>query len=126
MPMLPGPTPARIAQAKLFGFDAVSTYKELVKQGFVFLDMLAETGEGDTLETRRAYYYNLFRNLKPGVTEIIVHLSLDDEEVKHVMNAWKARWNEYQIFTDPKTKELLDALNIKRIGYRELSKLAFK
>ncbi len=126
MPMLPSPTPARIAQAKLFGFDAVSTYKVLAKQGFVFLDTLAETAEGDTLEARRAYYYNLFKNLKPGITEIIVHLSLDDEEVKHVMNAWKARWNEYQIFTDPKTKELLDSLNIKRIGYRELSKLAFK
>ena len=28
--------------------------------------------------------------------------------VKHIMNAWQARWNEYQIFTDPKTRELLD------------------
>ena len=126
MPMLPGPTPERIAQAKTFGFDAVSTYKELKKQGFVFLDTLSETGQGDTLEARRAYYYNLFRNLKPGVTEVIMHLCLDDEEAKHITHSWHTRFNEYQICTDPKTRELLNSLNIKLIGYRELSKLAFK
>ncbi len=126
MPMLPYPTPERIAQGKTLGLDAQASYDQLSKEGYVFIDTLNESAKGDTLEARRNYYYNLFRNLKPGVTEIIVHLSMNDEEVKHIMNAWQARWNEFQIFTDPKTRELLDSLGIKRIGYRELSKLAFK
>jgi predicted glycoside hydrolase/deacetylase ChbG (UPF0249 family) len=127
MPMLPYPTPMRIAQAKQeFHFDAEATYKELAKQGFVFLDNLKESAEGKTLEERRKHYYDALRNLQPGVTEFIVHLSLDDEEIRHITGNWEARWNEYQIMTDPKTRELIDSLGIKLIGYRELSKLAFK
>jgi len=125
MPMLLSPTPERVQQAKSLGIDAEATYRALSKEGFVFLDTLHESAKGDTLEARRQHYYDLFRSLKPGVTEIIVHLSLDDEEVKHIMNAWEARWNEYRIFTDPKTRELLDSLGIKRIGYKELRTLAF-
>lgn len=127
MPMLPAPNPMRIAQARAeFGFDAEATYKELSKQGFVFLDTLKESAEGKTLEERRKHYYDALRDLKPGVTEFIVHLSLDDEEIRHITGNWEARWNEYQIMTDPKTRELIDSLGIKLIGYRELSKLAFK
>lgn len=126
MPMLMVPTPERIAQGKLLGIDPVGTYETLSKQGYVFLDLLHETAQGSTLEARRQHYYDFFRSLKPGVTEIIVHLGLNDEEVKHIMNAWEARWNEYQIFTDPKTRELLDSLGIKLIGYKQLSKLAFQ
>ena len=126
MPMLPAPNPMRIAQAKMFGFDAVSTHKELAKQGFVFIDTLSESAEGKTLEERRKHYYDKIRALKPGVTEFIVHLSLDDEEIRHITGNWEARWNEYQIMTDPKTRELIESLGIKLIGYRELSKLAFK
>lgn len=126
MPMVPAPTPERIEQAKMLGIDAAATYKQLVPEGFVFIDMLAEDAKGETLDARRQYYYDLFRNLKPGVTEIIVHLGLDDDEAQHVMGAWRARWNEYQIFSDPKTRELLDSLGVKRIGFREINKLAFK
>jgi len=98
----------------------------LSKEGYVFLDMLYEDSKGDDLESRREHYYNVFRNLKPGVTEVIVHLSMNDEEIKHISNAWLRRWNEYQIFTDPKTRELLDSLGIKLIGYKQLAPLAYK
>ncbi len=127
MPMILFPTPERIKQARdEFRFDAMASYEDLKKQNFVFLDFLKESAEGKTLESRRNHYYDALRNLKPGVTEFIVHLSLDDEEIRHVTGNWEARWNEYQIMTDPKTRELIDSLGIKLIGYRELSKLAFK
>jgi predicted glycoside hydrolase/deacetylase ChbG (UPF0249 family) len=125
-PMLMRATPERIAQAKLFGFDAAQLEANLSKEGYVFLDTLQESIKGDTLEARREYIYNLLRNLKPGVTEIIVHLAMNDEEIKHITNAWEARWNEYQILTDPKTKELIQSLGIKLIGYKDLKKLAYQ
>lgn len=128
MPMVLYPTPERIAQAKNeFGVaDPLGSYNQLKKQNFVFLDHLKEGSEGKTLETRRKHYYDAFRALKPGVTEFIVHLSLDDAEIRHITGNWEARWNEYQIMTDPRTRALLNELDIKLIGYRELSKLAFK
>lgn len=127
MPMLVYPTPERIQQARdVFGFDAMATFAELKKQGFVFLDTLKEGAEGSTLEARRKHYYDAFRALKPGVTEFIVHLSLNDDEIRHITGNWEARWNEYQIMTDPRTRELIDSLGIKLIGYKDLAKLAFK
>lgn len=127
MPMVLYPTPERIAQAKTeFGFDALASHQQLKKQNFVFLDYLKEGAEGKTLETRRKHYYDSFRALKPGVTEFIVHLSLDDAEIRNITGNWEARWNEYQIMTDPRTRVLLNELGIKLIGYRELSRLAFK
>lgn len=125
MPMLLYPTPERVLQGKALGIDVLGSYEKLSKEGFLFLDTLYETAKGSTLEARRQHYYDLFRNLKPGVSEIIVHLGLNDEEARHVMGSWEARWNEYQIFTDPKTKELLASLGVKLIGYKELRKLAF-
>lgn len=128
MPMVLYPTPERIAQAKTaFGQkDPLDSYQQLKKQNFVFLDYLKEGAEGNTREARQKHYYDAFAALKPGVTEFIVHLSLDDAEIRHVTGNWEARWNEYQIMTDPRTRERIDSLGIKLIGYRELSKLAFK
>lgn len=127
MPMVLYPTPERVQQAKEeFGFDALASHRALQKQNFVFLDFLKEGAEGRTLEARRKHYYDAFRALKPGVTEFIVHLSLDDAEIRNVTGNWEARWNEYQIMTDPRTRELIDSLGIKLIGYRELSRLAFR
>ncbi len=127
MPMILFPTVDRIKQAtEEFKFDALKSYKELKKQNYVFLDYLKEGAEGDSLETRRAHYYNAFRNLKPGVTEFIVHLALDDDEFKHISGAWQYRYNEYLIMTDPETRKLIDSLGIKLIGYKDLRKLAWK
>lgn len=124
-PMLITPTGEWAQQAKALGIDAEATTAALREQGFVFLDFL-NTGEGgDTLESRREAYTRVLRSLKPGVTQIIVHLSLDDEEIRHITGNWQARWHEFQIFTDPKTRELIDSLGIKLIGYRDLQKVAF-
>ena len=126
MPMVLYPTVPRVQQGKTLGIDAVRSYDELKKQDFVFLDVLKESAEGKTLETRRAHYEAALRALQPGVTEFIVHLSLDDAEIRHVTGNWEARWNEFQILTDPRTRTLIESLGIKLIGYRELSKLAFR
>ncbi len=124
MPMLPAAvSPDRTAVNRLTGLDPTRAMADARKQGFIVLDLL-NTGEpGNTLEERRDNYYKLLRGLKPGVTEIIVHLSMDDEEIRNITGNWRARWNEFQIFTDPKTRELIDSLGIKLVGYRELAKL---
>lgn len=125
--MLVYPTPERIKEAReVFGFEAVPVYEALRKEGFVFLDVLKEDASGSTLETRREHYYQKLRDLKPGVTQFIVHLSLDDDEIRSITGNWAARWHEYQILTDPRTRELIDSLGIKLIGWRELARVAFK
>jgi predicted glycoside hydrolase/deacetylase ChbG (UPF0249 family) len=126
IPMMLEPTPARVEMGKQLGFDAEQIKRELAPQGYPFLDRLYESVEGDSLEARREFIYNLFRNLPAGVSEIIVHLAGDDEEIRHITGSWRKRNWEYQIMIDPATRKLIDSLGIKLIGYRELAKIGFK
>lgn len=126
LPMLLAPTPERIAQSKFLGFDAVEVSKQFRKDGYVLLDYLKESASGDTLEARREHYYSEFRKLKPGVTEFIVHLAGNDDEIQHITGSWRARYNEFLIMTDPETRKLIDFLGIKLIGYKDLAKLAYR
>ena len=125
-PMVLRATPERIKKSAEFGLDFAKIEKELDAGKFPMLDILEEDVEGNTLKTRREFFYNLLRNLKPGVTEIIVHLAMNDDEVKHIMNGWQNRYNEFLIVTDPKTRQLIDSLGIKLIGYKDLKKIAFQ
>jgi hypothetical protein len=54
------------------------------KNDMPYLDELVSAGSGDTFEEKKASYYNAIQNLRSDVNEIIVHLGMDDEELKHV------------------------------------------
>ena len=100
-PMLLEPTPDRIEMSKQLGLDFPKIKRELTPQGYPFLNRLYEDVKGDTLEARREFLYNLFRNLEPGVNEVIVHLAGDEDEVQHITASWRRRNWEYQIMIDP-------------------------
>jgi predicted glycoside hydrolase/deacetylase ChbG (UPF0249 family) len=78
----------------------------------------------DVDESRREQtYFSCFKQLKSGVNELAVHVAEPipgrmDDPSEH-----GRRDNELRIFTSPKTRELLDQLGIKLIGYRELQRL---
>lgn len=126
MPMLLDPTPDRVEMGKQLGFDAEKIKSDLAPQGYPFLNKLYEDVKGDTLEARREFLYNLFRNLPAGVSEVIVHLAGDEDEIQHITASWRKRNYEYQIMIDPETRKLIDSLGIKLIGYKDLAKIAFK
>lgn len=126
LPMLLDPTPDRVEMGKQLGFDATKIKEALAPQGYLFLNKLYEDVLGDTLEARREFLYNLFRNLQPGVNEVIVHLAGNEDEIQHITGNWRKRYYEYQIMIDPETRKLIDSLGIKLIGYRDLAKIAFK
>ena len=86
----------------------------------MLLDRLVTSGAGATYEERKKHYFDLIRGLGPGVTEVILHLSSDDPEIRHVTGNWAPRWHEYRLFTDPETRALLEKEGIKPVGFREL------
>jgi RsmE family RNA methyltransferase len=100
LPMLPAPTPQILAMAKQLGIDYQPIAVRLKQQGFVFIDNLVTGGSGDTLEERRKSYYEIIRNLPSGVSEIILHLSTDDPEIRAITGAWQYRYHEFLIFTE--------------------------
>ncbi len=99
-------------------------YRALVQhyrdQGFAILDYL-DTGSYDVpVKKRKAYYKNVIRNLKPGVTEIIIHCGLPTDEMKAVTTSWDRRTEDMRIFTDPEMLKFIRKQGVTLIGWRKL------
>lgn len=96
-------------------------FANLEAQGFILLDHLLTGGsEGRTLEERRAGYEETLRNLKPGVTQLILHPALDGPELASIAGSPVERDLDFRIFTDPAMKKFIEGLGIKLIGWRDL------
>jgi len=119
-PMLIKLTPDVINRLKDMRSDLADKIAEMNLSDMPYLDELVSAGAGQTYEEKKASYHNALRNLKPGVNQIIVHLGMDDEELKHVTNSYLARYYDYKVFTDPETKKLIDELGIKLIGWKDI------
>lgn len=93
-------------------------------KGIVYPDYvvgLPFTFEHDiTYKQSRQNAINLIRNIKPGVTELLFHPSLESEELKSITDSWQARIFEFDIFRDEEVKALIQEEGIKVIGWREL------
>ena len=76
----------------------------------------------------KTFYLNAIRNLKPGVTEFIVHLGHDDAELQSVTidhpdygSAWRQR--DYDAITSPEFKKALEAAHVNLIRWADIKKL---
>lgn len=75
------------------------------------------------------FYTNALRNLQPGVTEFVIHLALDGEEMRAATrerDTWGAAWRQrdFDFFTSAEFRRLLQEQNIKLISWRELARAA--
>lgn len=76
----------------------------------------------------KEFYRNAIKNLKPGLSEMIVHLGHDDSELQAVTvdhpdfgSAWRQR--DYNFVTGPEFKKILDENHIVLVKWRDLQKL---
>lgn len=76
----------------------------------------------------RESYANAIKNLRPGLSEMIVHLGHDDAELKAVTvdhpdfgSAWRQR--DYDFVTSPEFKKMLGENHIILVKWRDFQKL---
>lgn len=123
--MLMRPSPEFVAEASKDGYPITPAMLEKKdRDGYVLLDHLVTGVPGRTIAERRVSYQKLLRNLKPGITMLIVHLGLNDDELKNITGNWEARWSDYRNFTDPEMRDLMRELGIQQTTWRAMSKLA--
>jgi len=74
------------------------------------------------------FYGNAIKDLKPGLTEIIVHLAHDDAEFQAIAvdhldygSAWRQR--DYDVMTSPEFKKLLEDNHVILVHWKDLQKL---
>jgi predicted glycoside hydrolase/deacetylase ChbG (UPF0249 family) len=92
------------------------------------LDALIQAFEDGPADKWKAFYLNAIANLKPGLTEIIVHLGHDDAELQAVTvnhapwgSAWRQR--DYNVVNSAEFKKALQDNNVVLIKWRDLQKL---
>ena len=76
------------------------------------------------------FYIDAIRNLQPGISELVVHLAYDDEEMKAATYDhpdWGAAWRQRDLnfFTSDTFRKLLQENHIKLITWREIGKLQY-
>jgi hypothetical protein len=75
------------------------------------------------------FYLTALKNLKPGVTEFVIHPGYDNDELRAATrerSTWGAAWRQrdYNFFTSDQFRQVLAQQNIKLITWRELARVA--
>jgi predicted glycoside hydrolase/deacetylase ChbG (UPF0249 family) len=78
----------------------------------------------------RQYYLDQIRNLKPGLTVLLVHLGYDDAELRAVTvgwDSWDAKWRQrdYDVLTSPEFKQALKDNNVVLVTWRDIQKAMY-
>src|SRR5580692_2477911 len=94
----------------------------------VVLDSVVIAGPQVSPANWKTFYVKAIKNLKPGVTEIIVHLGHDDAELQAVTvdhpdygAAWRQR--DYDAVNSPEFKKSIDDNHVILIRWKDLQKL---
>jgi len=108
--------------------DERSKLLSLLSEKDIVLDSVVIAGPGIAPEHWKDFYLNAIRTLKPGLTEIIVHLGHDDAELQAVTvdhadygSAWRQR--DYNLVTSPEFKKALEENHIILVKWKDLGKL---
>jgi predicted glycoside hydrolase/deacetylase ChbG (UPF0249 family) len=97
----------------------------------IVVDRVVDIDPSVAPERWAEFYGNLIKNLRPGVTQLIVHLAYDDEEMRAVTfdhPNWGAGWRQrdFNFVTSEAFRRMLKENNIKLITWREIGKLVAK
>ncbi len=88
-------------------------------QNLPILDRVVQFYDNRPHGERRAAYLEAFRDLPPGVTEIIIHCGYDDDELRAITGSAAMRDSDRRMFTDPQLRDEIERLGVKIIDWRE-------
>jgi predicted glycoside hydrolase/deacetylase ChbG (UPF0249 family) len=110
------------------GPDTPPALSSLLSSKDVLLDSVQIANPSIPAAGWKDFYANTVKNLKPGVTELIIHLAHDDVEMQAVTvdhpdygAAWRQR--DYDVITSPEFKKDLEDNHIILIHWSDLKKL---
>jgi predicted glycoside hydrolase/deacetylase ChbG (UPF0249 family) len=108
--------------------DAPPALLSLLSDKDIVLDALVMADPAVHSADWKAFYSNAIKNLKPGLTEIIVHLGHDDAELQAIMvdhpdygAAWRQR--DYDAVTSSEFQRALEENHVILVKWKDLKKL---
>jgi len=94
----------------------------------IIIDQFHMLPEGTDINEIKDYYFDVVENLKPGLSQIIIHLGKDEKELReitidHPNFDYRWRQKDYEIFNSLEFKNHLEKNNIKLISWKDLNKM---
>ncbi len=101
------------------------TTPQLLKDTDILIDAFAIKPVNVKPEDTTTYYVRLLGTLKPGLTELIVHLGYDDAELRAMMAghpAFGSEWRQrdFDAITSAEFRKALQDNQVKLIGWKEI------
>lgn len=119
--------PIRLSKEWLASMDYLPT---ILNPGDVAIDRIISIEPNVTAENWPRFYTDAIKSIQPGVTELIVHIAYDDEEMRAATADhpdWGAAWRyrDLQFFTSDAFRRLLQDNRVKLITWREIGKMQY-
>ncbi len=109
--------------------DAFAALRSSLADSDILPNAVVIAGPDVQRDQWKAFYLNAIANLKPGLTEMIVHLGHDDAELRAVTvdhepygSAWRQR--DYDVLRSPEFRKALRDQNVILVTWRDLQRLA--
>ena len=115
-----GPVVAAYPSLRERGKDLLAA---LDARRFPVLDNLVQFYSGETHEQRVESYLKTLRTLPAGVSQLIIHCGVLDDELRAVTNSASNRDGDRRIFTDPSIATEIKTLGIEVISWKQFRKI---
>ena len=109
-------------------FPGAEPFIKMLSEKDIILDSLVIASPTVRADQWQEFYLNAVRDLKPGLTEMIVHLGHDDAELQAITvdhpdygSAWRQR--DYNVVTSPEFKKALDENHVILVKWKDLQRL---
>ncbi|MBN09239.1 MAG: hypothetical protein CMC79_02560 [Flavobacteriaceae bacterium] len=99
-------------------------------KNLVIVDKMHMAEKGLKFDDWEKYYTSVINKLKPGLNELIVHLSYDNEEMQFITSGRKnygSKWRslDYLILSSPKFKNALIKNNVKLVKWKQIKDIMY-
>ncbi len=84
------------------------------------LDAFYAALNGSSYQEKKQNFFKLVRSLKPGITEIIFHPSVESDNLKSITNSWQQRVWEAQMFSDPEVIQFFKDEGVLFTNWKEM------
>jgi hypothetical protein len=112
-------------------FPGAEPFLSMLSERDIVLDSLIMASPTVHADQWRDFYLNAINGIKPGLTQIIVHLGYDDAELQAITvdhpdygSAWRQR--DYDVVTSPEFKTALEENHIILVKWKDLQNLVNK
>jgi len=83
-------------------------------------DLVTKPTDAKEYGRRKTQLMELLRDMKPGITQIIVHCTAPTEAFSHISSTGQAREAELRLMTDPDVRSFIEKQGIVLTTWREL------